>query len=350
MMAEVALLAALVQEQYPTEVAAIQVLSGSLERQRLIGRIDLGEGESWLARVYRADQLVPDWLVGCGATDQAIWLHTRATTLVYLEQVGYPAPRLIHTRDGAMVREWDGWCALITSFIQGQVSDPTPESLRSLGAALGRLHRQTLVPPGAPLPPVGRSWWYVEQAIPATLAQSARVAAGLPAAWRATFSQFYATVCIMGARQGLPQAIIHGDGWAGNIVQTAAGQTMLIDWEPAGLGLAVLDLGGALLYSHYDLDTPLAVPIQPCVWRINALVDGYCQERLPTAVERELLAEAIRFTVACGAASHFVRAHHSRWRDPAPEAIRRRQHWYAVAAPIAELAQQLDRHTRAERE
>lgn len=337
---DVTWLAALARDQYRAEVQAIQVLSGSLASLRAICRIDLRQGGAWLARVYRADQPVPDWLIGCGAIDHVAWLHTRATTLAYLEQVGYPAPRLIQTRDGAMVGERDGWCVLITTFVEGQVQEPTADSLQALGAALGRLHRLTLLPPGAPAPAVGWSWWHVDQAVPAILAQYAQVAVALPVAWRATFSQFCATVQIMGARQGLPQAIIHGDGWAGNLVQTSAGQRVLIDWEPAGLGLAILDLGRSLLYGHYDLDTPLSVPIQPSPWRINALIDGYCQQRVPAAAEQALLTEAIRFVVACGAASHFVRAHQGGWRNPAPEALRRRQHWYTVAAPIAELAHQ----------
>lgn len=83
---------------------------------------------------------------------------------------------------------------------------------------------------------------------------------------------------------------------------------------------------------------------QPSAWRINALVAGYCEQRIPTPAERDALLAAIRFGVACGAATHFVAAHKEGWRNPLPEPLVRRQRWYDIAAPIAELAlQQLDR-------
>jgi Phosphotransferase enzyme family len=41
----------------------------------------------------------------------------------------------------------------------------------------------------------------------------------------------------------LPSSVVHGDPWPGNAIHTAHDQVTLIDWENAGLGLPLLDLG-----------------------------------------------------------------------------------------------------------
>jgi Ser/Thr protein kinase RdoA (MazF antagonist) len=342
-MDDAALLTALVRAQYELPVLSLMIMSGALDAGRAIFRLDGDDGPAWLGRAYRYDLPVPDWLAGCDADDMPSWLHSRALTLRHLEALAYPAPRVIPDRSGALIGTSDGWHLLITTFVAGQVIDPTPESLHGLGAALGQLHRLTIEQPDASAL-AGRSWWHVERAVPAALAQFALVAANLPPRWRPLAASFSETLETIAARRDLPQSIIHGDGWAGNAVQTASGATVLIDWEMAGRGLAILDLGRSLLYNHYDLAPTFSVPIQPSVWRINALVAGYCGQRIPTPAEREALLAAIRFGVACGAATHLVAAYNEGWRDPQPEPLVRRERWYAVAAPIAELAQQqLDR-------
>jgi len=50
-------------------------------------------------------------------TDQAVgdWLASRARLLNYLERRGYPAPRVIPTREGALVERMEPWHLLITT-------------------------------------------------------------------------------------------------------------------------------------------------------------------------------------------------------------------------------------------
>jgi thiamine kinase-like enzyme len=136
----------------------------------------------------------------------------------------------------------------------------------------------------------------------------------------------------------LPPAIIHGDSWAGNAVQTATYQTILIDWEPSGQGLAILDLGRLLLHCHQTLAAPTTIPASVSPQFIAAVVDGYCQERVPTALERAMLLEAIRFSVAFGAASHFANAQRALWIGPWREKLTRRRQWYDMSEAIAEIA------------
>jgi Ser/Thr protein kinase RdoA (MazF antagonist) len=81
------------------------------------------------------------------------------------------------------------------------------------------------------------------------------------------------------------------------VVVTPANTYVFIDWEAAGRGAAVTDLG-LLLSSSVD----------PSVDRLNihlihSIVDGYCTHRAVSQMERELLPDALRFrilvTLAC---------------------------------------------------
>ena len=70
---------------------------------------------------------------------------------------------------------------------------------------------------------------------------------------------------------------MHGDPWPGNAIHTAQDQVTLIDWENAGLGLPLLDLGFCLLECHLDVGPPGNQPsarhIQPDENRVSIEIE-----------------------------------------------------------------------------
>jgi Phosphotransferase enzyme family len=150
---------------------------------RAVFQVELTNGTSGVMRAYREDVPVPDWLVGCAADTTPAWLLSRAATLRYLAQQRYPAPRVIATRAGASIGQGAGWCTLLTSYIDGQLADPTPTTLSGMAGALGRLHLLSLANPVMAASETGKSWWYPAIAIPATLQQYAGLAQNLPPEW-----------------------------------------------------------------------------------------------------------------------------------------------------------------------
>lgn len=328
----------LIQANYDAEIRSLHPFPSSFVADiRAVCRVELADGAAWTLRAGKADAPVPDWLVGCGAATTPDWLCSRAATLQFLQQHGYPAPRVITTRSGAAVGQANGWCASATTFVEGQVADPTPRNLRNIAATLGRLHniQLDLHAPSSAQP--GQSWWFPSVAIPAALQQYADVRPTLPDEWHTTVDAFSTTLRNIFAHD-LPRAIIHGDGWAGNAVQTATDQTILIDWEPSGQGIAILDIGRLLLHCHQTLAAPTTLPTSLSPQLITAVVDGYCQERISTPTERAALLDAIRFSVAFGAASHFANAQQAQWTEPWRAKLARRRQWYDISEAIAELA------------
>lgn len=303
---------------------------------RAVCRVVLADGSSWNLRVGRSDVAVPDWLVGCGAETTTAFFASRGATLQYLEEHDYSAPGVILTRSGEIVGEANGWCCLATTFVDGDVDDPAPSNLHGMAAALGKLH-QLPVERNQSHDAPGQSWWFPEVALPAVLQQYAELRPNLPKQWEATVDAFCATIrCIQGST--LPRAVIHGDAWAGNAVASQHQQIVLIDWEPSGQGIAILDLGRLLLHAHQRLAAPTAVPQHIEASLIAAVIDGYCQIRMPTPGERAVLLDAIRFSVAFGAASHFSNALRAGWSSAWTSKLTRRQAWYDRSEAIAEAA------------
>lgn len=326
------------RDVYDMEGATLIPLPRSyIPDERALFEVQSSDGNRCVLRVTRLDAPVPNWLVGCDADTQEALLVSRAATLHFLEQHAFPAPRIARTRAGAAIGVAQGWCTLLTTYIEGVVSDLAPRSLFAVGRYLAQLHNLGTEDYSLQATHVGKSWWYGETAIPGTLGHYAALGSDVPAEWRPLISGCVATLQRF-ASTPLPTTLIHGDAWAGNVVQQPSGDAVLIDWDPSGLGFGIIDLGRLLLYGHWELAHSLDAPILPSAWRVNAILEGYTRERTLSQLESDLLLDAIRFGIAAGAASHFLVAQQHGWQDQWLGRLRRRKHWYAVSEQIADLA------------
>ncbi len=98
----------------------------------------------------------------------------------------------------------------------------------------------------------------------------------------------------------LPQALIHGDLFWDNLVKEDSGSIEFIDFDFAGLGVPVVDIGMALLgmcRGEIGLD----------VEKTEAFMTGYCQTRTLSKDEIENLDGAVLNAAAIVCSSRFVR-------------------------------------------
>lgn len=262
------------------------------------------------------------------------FLLGRATLLLHLEAQGYPAPRLVRTREGEPLAVHAGWCALVTRERGRPLVAPTLDHMRALGAALGRLHTLAPQPDG---PPVGAGWFYPEHALAAALYHLAASRAVVPPAWHGLLDAWHATLrAVQQAR--LARTLTHGNAFAGTALVTPDAQLALRLWHSGGDGVALLDLGRLLLGCHWDAEATAPAPITPDPRRIAAVMEGYQAHRPLPPAERERLLDAIRFSIGYGAAEHLARASASGWTPQLERKLAMRQQWFAASAEIATLA------------
>jgi len=281
------LVARLIADQYGVRPSAISDLQNYVFDWRGIYRADRADGTAWVVRVINRPEAASEF---AGTARLLDWLHAQ----------GYPAPRAVATKSGARVGHAEGWWMLAITFVGGRLPEPTPEHLRTIGAALGRLPQ--LVQPGAAdAAQLPDSLWP-----PGTIGMLRRQLEGSATRWpadlRAIYERLIATFDQLAEVEALPTCLIHSDCWPLNAVLTPSRELVLIDWDGAGYGPPVFDLGKLLLAAHYDLSRPLEV-FPNRAW-VAAILQGYTAIRPLSAEERRLLPAALPFWLAYSAADY----------------------------------------------
>lgn len=106
--------------------------------------------------------------------------------------------------------------------------------------------------------------------------------------------------------EDMPCTLLHGDAHPWNAICSDDGAVTLIDWDSAGLGPSIVDLGFLLLSAYGGgIDKPA---VNWDASRVRAVARGYAAVRTPEAAELSRLAAAIRFRPLVGAVGCFVDA------------------------------------------
>jgi Ser/Thr protein kinase RdoA (MazF antagonist) len=306
-------LKSIVQEQYALEAREVTALDVHVFDWRAIVRLGDSQGHRWLLRLLRLPEAY--------AAHSAIGL-----LLEWLARHGAQAPRVRRTTTSQVAGRSGDWSMLLLTYVEGQLIARTPDELGMLGHALGRLHALPLgdasgLPPGRCHP-----------AQLATIRSALLARAGdLPEALQPIVDTLIASVDALAA-QARATSITHGDCWYANAVRSGDAAT-LIDWDRAGTGAPVLDLGYLLLSAHFDLARPFEVVADPLL--IAAILDGYQRARALTPSDMALLAHAVRFPSALQLAGYLDGNETPDRDDPA---LHKQIARYAATAPIAALA------------
>jgi Ser/Thr protein kinase RdoA (MazF antagonist) len=259
-------------------------------------------GGKRLYRVERADR--PAWLLHAAPPLASPAAFRRdALVLALLERQAYPAPRVVPTLDGAAVAECLQRPVLVTTFIEGEPTVSSAPDLGRLGETLGLLHTLPLVAPtsaepGAPITiPPARMLPRSELAAARSWLDEVRDVVPRPIGAR--HDRLEAACRAFDPLEGLPTVLIHNDCHPGNSIRTPDGRVVLIDWEGAGCGSAVIDVGFLLASCEIAAFGSGRLPSGPR--RVAAVVNGYCRHHRLTPQELDLLPDAIRFraVVAC---------------------------------------------------
>lgn len=327
-------------QQFVTHNYPLQPVKTKLLRTgggRVLIRIEDSTGAPWVLRLHRQNESAPSW---AGGGKAAAWLDRRAALLEWLAQRQYPAPALLRTRAQGRVSRYQNWCGILTRFVPGSRLDNSRESFTALAETIGTLHVASLqLNPARPQPAV-HSWWH-------PLAHAAGYAlrqlpgrADLPEAWQALHTTSEGVLRAVQRPLELPVVCIHGDCWTGNAIRSPGGQIILIDWDTAGLGAAILDFGSVL----GDCYTLAAGEVVPDEERITTVVGAYRRCRPLAGAEVTFLPQAIQFGAAFRTALRFSHAVQNGWEDGVSRGLAREQERLKVSRRIARVTlAQLDR-------
>ncbi len=318
-MDDLRLLTNLVEQSYGAKSAILQPLAS--ESGKRIYRIERANGPRWALRVY--------------APTSSTAAQALATTLLFLEDQAYPAERIVRSvANEAIVTTDTGWQLLMTTFLEGTATDYSPATLRSLGATLGRLHALHLAPdhllarslPLAEMRPATEIPWAQEQL--------ASVAAQVPRSLQSWYERLLAALRSIDPCEDLPRVLIHNDCHPDNTIHTSAGQVLLLDWEGAGLGPAVIDVG--FLLASCNTESPWTPTLPPDPTRVSAVIDGYCQHHRLADAELDRLPDAIRFRALVYGAVSFAHAIASNAQPAASNGQAFASHWWWQRALAAD--------------
>jgi Ser/Thr protein kinase RdoA (MazF antagonist) len=283
-MTDRAALTGLLRDAYGLAGARLRPLGGV---SKPVFRASAG-GSRWVLRVYPA---------GTEADAEA-----DAALLGFLQGRDYPAERAVATMDGRpSARTPDGSSVLLTGFVSGRPTGFTPGALRRLGAEVGRLHALRLNGTS----PLRRATMLPRREVAYARSRLASVAGRVPRELRRRCAEVEDSLERLDWCEALPEVLIHNDCHPGNSVRPPEGEVVLVDWDGAGLGPAVVDLGFLLVSCEVTAFAPNRLPADPR--RLAAVVDGYKDYRTPSADELDRLPSAIRFRSLVAAAGSLAR-------------------------------------------
>src|SRR5687767_4490006 len=252
-------------------------LAGVLRERYGAGPVRLVAARHGLNPVFRVERHGgAPWYVRAG---RAVPRITRA--LLFLEQRHVAAPRLVAAVDGApYVQDGDLQIFVMTA-VEGDTPRRTPEAMVAVGAALGRLHAIAPVeqiPPllaggGIELPSIERAGMLPVGEIAAARSWLLEIGDRVPPKHQAHFDALWEACDTLSMCEGLPSVFTHGDAHYNNTDLTPSGQVVYVDYDAAGPGPAVIDLGFLLV--NADGGPIVAPPKASDPACVEAVIRGY---------------------------------------------------------------------------
>ncbi len=189
-----------------------------------------------------------------------------------LEKRGFPACVLRNTSNGEGYGAINGSYAYVYDWIEGKNPESTTETFEKLGDMTGRLHT------------ISEPYPYTSDFKPATEIQKL-----LATAKSKGIDQKHVDLLLsIRDLSQLPQGMIHTDIGPHNSLERPDGELVVIDWEDAGLGPMVIDIG-------WELEQCLSDESLFETEKAKAFLHGYQEHRTLTTEEKSHAYDAALF-------------------------------------------------------
>lgn len=228
-----------------------------------------------------------------GRAEEVIRADTGA--LGFLEAHGFPAPRLLRARRQEVYLPWQDRFVYLYRYLEGKHPTPALDFMRRAGKILARLHC-------LPADGFAIESGYTPQAILGEVERCLNQA--LEGEQRALAEKLLERAQTFPDLGGLPRGVIHTDPYLVNWIEDRNENLFLIDWDDAGVGVPLLDVGYCAIHlSTYPRHEALRWGV-PAAGNITcrkdwayAFLAGYQSARPLSRAERELLPAAMELSV-----------------------------------------------------
>lgn len=212
--------------------------------------------------------------------------------LAFLERSNFPASRIIKTTDSKDFFQLDNRLGFMTTYIAGHHPQQTRETMHQIGNLMAKLHsiqvNQTEVPV---------SQWNVTVQKEMVRENIQKFSKSNIEHWNEIVPQLIKAYDLLPDFNQLPEVLIHTDLGVHNSIMDSKGELSFIDWDDAGIGSSVFDIGNVLgnnLITFPDLES-LDHHFEKEL--AKSLMKGYQAVRQLSAKEKNLLVEGIEFCV-----------------------------------------------------
>jgi Ser/Thr protein kinase RdoA (MazF antagonist) len=223
--------------------------------------------------------------------------------LDFLERRNYPAPRIVANKYGAATTRCAGWEMVVTNYIEGSVLTSEPRVLFRLGALLGRLHALAIDDAPVPLP---EARMLPRKELDWIRGELDDLHDRLPVRLQGRAAELRREIDGLDHLEDLPRRLIHNDAHLSNALTSPRGESVYIDWDGAGLGAPLIDVGFLLLNGALgSVYEPLAKQ-NPA--HVEAIIQGYSRHRTLGQEELDKLRDAMKFRLLVFGVAGFVAA------------------------------------------
>ena len=205
----------------------------------------------------------------------------------FLEENDFPTQKLIKTINGEYISKIDGRNSVVTTYIKGDHPNLSIETMLKMGELMGILHN--LDCKKYPF----RTGWNVQSEIYEIRTKVKQLDLS-----KLKHSEIIPDVInaleLLPSFDNLPQTIIHTDMHPKNMIKTSDNKYCFIDWDDAGIGTTILDLGYVLsqvCIGYGENDSNNLILNEDLV---KAFLDGYYSQRDLSKAEKDSLIYAMQ--------------------------------------------------------
>jgi Ser/Thr protein kinase RdoA (MazF antagonist) len=194
--------------------------------------------------VYKVTAAGKRYVLRCSSSASAMEkAGGNVAILRYLEENSFPAPRVVPTTAGDYVISVGSSQCFLATYLEGGHPQASVSTMRRMGSLAAQLH---LLGESKPYP--RQSPWSIARERSLFLERIQNPAYRSLERWGEVIPLVREAFEALPTLDDLPQSIIHTDIHEGNVIVGPDSQLSLTDWDDAGTGAAILDIGYVLAH------------------------------------------------------------------------------------------------------